>query len=501
MTHLRYLLILLATSFCLFVDGRNPSKSFKFEFAPNSTSLDIDYGNNSAVVSEFLAYIADLATKGKEPYAIVLSGETSLEGTHESNDEIARGRVYALHDLLGNTMNVSDSIVTAYAGIPWNWFREEISQSNLPQKEGVLKIIDGDDWLMDYYGGFTRDNRIFKIRWYDKTLWSYLEKNYFPRMRRGIIEFYTDDEEITVTPTKEISQSIIDIKNLPTDGKSNPEPPARKEKVNPGMQDDPSAKITVEKARRIIIDESGRVIIEDPVDIRTGSGTNEGQVTVTPQNSVTVSPGSPQEINIGPKGQPINPSNPSTEGNTHAKEIPTHKVNNPFDRPEAKNHLPLGHIKTNLVGWGLAVVNAGIEFNMARHFSFALPLYYSGWNYFKPTMKFRLFAAMPEFRYWSSKKNEGFFVGLHGGVALYNIATGGEFRYQNKPGTPALGGGISLGYRLPISRNHRWHLEFGIGAGAYSNNTEKIENRPDGILIDRTNKVYFGPDNASIAFS
>lgn len=88
------------------------------------------------------------------------------------------------------------------------------------------------------------------------------------------------------------------------------------------------------------------------------------------------------------------------------------------------------------------------------------------------------------------------------GFAYWNFAFGGEYRYQDdRRRTPALGGGISAGYRLPISKDKRWEMEFGLGVGAYRANYNRFVNEKNGKLVDTVKKVYFGPDFIGVSFS
>ena len=174
-------------------------------------------------------------------------------------------------------------------------------------------------------------------------------------------------------------------------------------------------------------------------------------------------------------------------------------------QPMVEEWQPRLHVKTNLVGLGMAMANVAVEVDLARHWSFALPVYYSAWNYFSETVKFRTFAIQPEIRYWFNKNNRGFFAGAHFGWGYYNFAFDGEYRYQDRSEkTPAIGGGLSLGYRLPISRNKRWNLEFAVGGGIYDVHYDKFRNTPvttDGLLVESIKEAYIGLDNAAITFS
>lgn len=164
------------------------------------------------------------------------------------------------------------------------------------------------------------------------------------------------------------------------------------------------------------------------------------------------------------------------------------------------------HLKTNAIGLGMAIANVAAEVDLAKHWSFALPVTYSAWNYFTSTVKFRTLAVQPEFRYWFNEDNQKFFIGAHFGYAQYvNVAVDGNYRYQDHDGkSPALGGGISVGYRMPISKSDKWHIEFSLGAGVYSLHYDKFYNTPntkDGLMIESIKKTYWGIDQAAVSFS
>ena len=159
-------------------------------------------------------------------------------------------------------------------------------------------------------------------------------------------------------------------------------------------------------------------------------------------------------------------------------------------------------VKTNALGWGLAIANAAVEIDLCRHWSFNLPVYYSAWDYFTSSIKFCTLAVQPEIRYWFSDKNDAWFTGVHFGLAYYNIDTDGKYRIQDHDGkSPALGGGVAVGYRMPISKNRRWKMEFSIGAGVYRLHHDKFYNYSYGPLAYTEKKTYIGIDQASVSFS
>ncbi|MBQ8607889.1 MAG: DUF3575 domain-containing protein [Bacteroidaceae bacterium] len=173
--------------------------------------------------------------------------------------------------------------------------------------------------------------------------------------------------------------------------------------------------------------------------------------------------------------------------------------------PEVEGWSRKLHLKTNAIGLGMAIANVAAEIDLAKHWSFTLPVYYSAWDYFKSTIKFRTFAVQPELRYWLSEENDGFFGGAHFSLAYYNFAFDGDYRYQDhNRETPSIGGGVSIGYRMPISKNNRWRVEFSLGAGVYSRHYDKFYNTPrtkDGLMIESIKKTYWGIDQAAVSFS
>lgn len=119
-------------------------------------------------------------------------------------------------------------------------------------------------------------------------------------------------------------------------------------------------------------------------------------------------------------------------------------------------------VKTNSVAWAMLMANAALEIDVTKYLSVNIPVYYSGINYFKQDIKFRILAFQPELRVWPLARRR-FFAGVHFGVAYYNFALGGDWRIQDKGGkTPTWGGGLNVGYRLPLSDDGRWNVEFSV---------------------------------------
>jgi hypothetical protein len=187
---------------------------------------------------------------------------------------------------------------------------------------------------------------------------------------------------------------------------------------------------------------------------------------------------------------------------TTGLQAPEQPLRTPPPAPK-RPQTPFLKLKTNTIGLGLGHANIAAEYAFAEHFSVALPFYYSGgFDYFKPTLKFRGIVLQPEVRYYL-KANEGFYVGAHLGLGWYNFALNGEFRIQDHRGRrPAFGGGLGIGYTLPFKKNPRWGVEFAIGAGVYDVKYDVFYNEPNGAYAEHgKHDTFFGVDNAAISFT
>ena len=87
-------------------------------------------------------------------------------------------------------------------------------------------------------------------------------------------------------------------------------------------------------------------------------------------------------------------------------------------------------------------------------------------------------------------------------MAYYNLAFNRTFRYQDRDGhTPALGGGIALGWRFRLNSDPNLTMEASIGAGAYRMHYDVFYNRPGGLLYDTRKRTYIGLDQASLSLT
>ena len=178
-----------------------------------------------------------------------------------------------------------------------------------------------------------------------------------------------------------------------------------------------------------------------------------------------------------------------------------YSVSQAIGRPSTRDLV----VKLNLLTLPALVLNGGIEIQPFAHFSLNIPVYYCGVNWFSQTVKFRTLAFQPEVRYWFRQDLHGLFLGAHANLAWYNVALGGDYRYQDHAGRfPSLGGGIGVGYKTTLGRNNdsRWGLEFGLGGGVLPLRYDVFYNVENGRLAaEDCKKTYWGIDQAFISLT
>ena len=175
------------------------------------------------------------------------------------------------------------------------------------------------------------------------------------------------------------------------------------------------------------------------------------------------------------------------------------------------------YIKSNGIGWLMLIANAAFEYDFSPHWSLSVPIYYSAVNYFTYKVKFRTAAIQPEIRYWfgengyddigvlsgiAARPKVNAYIGAHFSIAHYNYALGGDYRRQDHEGkTPAYGGGVSAGVRVPLGHTGKWFMEFTGGVGYYHLYYDKFINVPNGCEVSSTKKNFFCVDNLAVTVS
>jgi len=159
------------------------------------------------------------------------------------------------------------------------------------------------------------------------------------------------------------------------------------------------------------------------------------------------------------------------------------------------------YLKVNALTLPLLVPNIGFERLFLNNWSLSGMFYYTALDWFDPEAKFRVLGLQSELRYWFRYDMMGPFIAAHATFGWYNIAWGGKYRYQDhNRSTPTLGGGLNVGWKIPLfgKEDTPWGVEFTLGAGILPLHYDIYYNVNNGRFVGDDSATYFGIDNASV---
>lgn len=158
-------------------------------------------------------------------------------------------------------------------------------------------------------------------------------------------------------------------------------------------------------------------------------------------------------------------------------------------------------IKNNLVYDVLATPNLGLEIGLGKKTSFDGMFIYAPFGY-KENKTYKHVAIQPGLRFWFCERSNGLFWGIHTHWAAFNEG-GYKFPFGDHPDMKnnryegqLWGGGLSLGYQLPLSIH--WGIEGELGLGYAYLDYKKYDCPTCGDLKGKSHKNYVGPTKAAI---
>lgn len=478
------LLILLGSVSCLFAQDKQGTASVVVYFQKESAIFEPDYRDNGTRLEEFFrkvdVYLNASSLVGVHVEAL---GTSSPEGQLLFNEIISRERMNSVRkQLLSRTTVTEDILTETYSAQDWKLLAELVeADPKVTSKDRILDIIRN--------GGEDRLERMQEVE-YARPFW-YIYHNIFPDMRacRITIHYKITDPVKSIEP---VQQNSIDVPFLTEIRRERPAATA------PSLQETPEIEKTAEAKVKETADVEEITTAEEITEIEEIANAEETVETektaeieeITPVEEVTEAEEAPEAEDISEVED-----TPETEAEPEIKDKPARKS------APASTERKLT-LKTNVIGWGLSVMNVAAELDIAENWSVSLPFYYSGTNYFSKTVKFRCAILQPEVRYHIPQIN-GLYAGAHLGVGWFNYALGGTYRIQDAGGKrPAWGGGLSVGYKMQFKKNPRWGMEFALGAGIYDAKYDKFYNEPNGPYAAKgLHKTFVGIDNASVSFT
>lgn len=157
-------------------------------------------------------------------------------------------------------------------------------------------------------------------------------------------------------------------------------------------------------------------------------------------------------------------------------------------------------VKTNALYAATTTFNLSAETAISNKFTIDITGGYNPWEFSKER-SLKHWAIQPEARYWLHQKFYGHFLGVHGTYTDYDIQyldfPFGFMKNRHYDGY-GVGGGISYGYNLPLSKH--WNIEFNIGLGyMYFRYDKYYKTSQEEEHLGLFKRDYFGPTKAGVS--
>lgn len=163
------------------VKTRNRQGSAFLDFQVNRSVILPDFRRNPVELGKINEAMTDVvADTDAQITGLFIEGYASPEGSYTNNERLARERATALKDYLRNRYMMNEEMFTVrYTAEDWEGLKALVENSDLPQKERVISIIDSSD------EPDRKERNLKKLAVYNRLL-----KDFFPDLRR--VEYQID---------------------------------------------------------------------------------------------------------------------------------------------------------------------------------------------------------------------------------------------------------------------------------------------------------------------
>lgn len=150
-------------------------------------------------------------------------------------------------------------------------------------------------------------------------------------------------------------------------------------------------------------------------------------------------------------------------------------------------------VRTNLLYWATGTPNLGMEWKPSNNLGLHINGIWSHWTWSDKNKHYRTWFIQPEIR-WYIGESRHWFLGIEAHTGQFNVKFN-DTGYQGD----ALGGGLTGGYRLPLSK--RFDMDFSLGLG-YTQVKYDSYYRSSDVMVRKESeqkKNVFGPTQVGVS--
>lgn len=181
---------------------REAKGSAYIDFPVNRTYINENYRDNYVELQKIRNTI-DVVRNDTDTriISVFIKGFASPEGSYANNTRLAKGRTAALKEYVRKLYEFPDTLITtAYEPEDWDGLKRYVEISDLPNREGILKLLDSE---------MKPDPKEFELKKRYPADYAYLYRNVYPGLRHSdyVVQYhvrtFTDVAEIRKLVTTE----------------------------------------------------------------------------------------------------------------------------------------------------------------------------------------------------------------------------------------------------------------------------------------------------------
>lgn len=177
------------------------------DFVVSRTDIKPNYMNNPVELKR----ISDMIEEVKGDSSITVReisviGYASPEGAFTFNKELSEGRAKALVDYLLPRFSFPKELYKVeYGGENWEGLRKMVAESDMPDKDGILNIIDHVPAAINYKTNTSRKKSLMLYK--SGNPYRYMLREFYPHLRKAICRLNYDVRNFNVEQAKEMLHS------------------------------------------------------------------------------------------------------------------------------------------------------------------------------------------------------------------------------------------------------------------------------------------------------
>ncbi|MGN0238220.1 MAG: DUF3575 domain-containing protein [Lepagella sp.] len=178
-------------------------EDYRVDYRVGKSKIESTYRENAYQLGEIKTYLESIKQDSTGKLTeIIFCGYASPEGPIKLNEELADRRRQSIEEYVRRHFDIPEGVTINYVEeIAWSALAEMVAESELPDKEEVLEIINSNPGK-SIKG---EDSRIARLQKLDKGIaWRYITRYMFPRIRNSVVVFKEETGEMLVqTPEGE----------------------------------------------------------------------------------------------------------------------------------------------------------------------------------------------------------------------------------------------------------------------------------------------------------